>query len=92
VTPAQALRQYQDGHITITGLILAVLSQTNKRLVGEFLARLPPDARKELETFVQDYRPRMKVFRGPRPRAATVRLVKDWLVKCESSRQLVGSQ
>jgi hypothetical protein len=92
MTPAQALRQYEDGRITITGLILAMLSQTNKRLVEESLGRLPPEALKELEIFVQNYRPKMKVFRGPRARAATVRFVKDWLVKRESFRQLVGSR
>jgi len=92
MTPPQALRQYQDGRITISGLILAMLSQTNKRLVGESLARLPPEALKELETFVQNYRPKMKILRGPRPRAATLRFVKDWLVKRESSVQLVGSR
>jgi hypothetical protein len=81
----QLLQRYQDGRFTTTGLILAVLSLTNKRVLMETLEILPRNVLRELKAFVDDYRPRMKIFRGPRPRGANVRLVREWFVSAARS-------
>jgi hypothetical protein len=90
MTPQKALEQYDDGRTTADGLILAITSSSSKRAVAEALAVLPPEVMTQMQEFVQYYRPRMIIIRGPRPKGATVRFVKDWLVKSKKSRQLVS--
>jgi hypothetical protein len=78
MTAQQLLRSYKNGRLTSTGLILHVLSLTDKQAVGQVLQDSPPLLRKKLKTFAREYRPTLKVFNGPRPKMQTVRFVRNW--------------
>src|SRR5436309_7054962 len=86
MTAQELMEKYKEGRETPAGIVLDVLSQTSKRVVTETLELLPTDILKELKSFVGYYNPKTKVFRGPRPKMATVRVVKDWFAKADSSR------
>jgi hypothetical protein len=77
-TPEQLLRHYQEGRITPHGLILTVLSHTGKRRLTKMLDVMPEDVLRLLKDFVDNYRPGIKVFRGPHPKALAVRFVREW--------------
>jgi hypothetical protein len=85
MTPQEILQRYFDGRYNVTGLILAVLCRSGKRFLTETLDILPPDLLIELKRFVHDYRPRMRIFRGPRPKRAAVEFVKEWFVRAARS-------
>ncbi len=76
--PGQWLRRYEEGRITAKGLILVVLSLTGKRRLSRILEALPADILKQLKDFVDNYRPGIEVFRGPRPKMQAVRFVIEW--------------
>jgi hypothetical protein len=78
MTAQQLLQSYQKGRLTPTGLILRVLSLSDKRTVSEVLEDSSPALRRQLKTFARDYKPTLKVFRGPRPNMQTVRFVRNW--------------
>jgi hypothetical protein len=77
-TPGQLLRRYQEGRITAKGLILTVLSFTNKPHLMQILDALPADILDVLKGFVDVYEPGMRIFHGPRPRIRAIRLVREW--------------
>ena len=84
-TAEQMLNRYRQGRITSQGLALELLSLTDKRLLLELLEALPADILLELKAFVEEYRPAIKVFRGPRPRPQAVRLVRKWLSRAHQT-------
>jgi hypothetical protein len=86
MTAQEILDRYEEGRETPTGVVLDVLSLSSKRSVAEALELLPVDILKELRTFVGYYSERTGVFRGPRPKMATVRFIKDWFAKGQSPR------
>jgi hypothetical protein len=77
-TPEQLLRRYQEGRITAKGLILIVLSVTDRLRLMKILDALPADILEQLKDFVDNYEPGMKIFHGPRPRIRAVRSVSEW--------------
>jgi hypothetical protein len=50
-----------------------------KRELRQALESLSPDLLASLQTFVENHRPRAKVFNGPRPRMESVRYARQWL-------------
>jgi len=78
MTAKQLLRWYEEGRITAKGLILNVLSFSAKRRLTATLEVLPGDILGQMKDFVDSYRPGMRVFNGPRPKAAAVRFVREW--------------
>jgi hypothetical protein len=78
MTAEQLLRWYEEGRITVNGLILNVLSSSVKRRLTTILEALPADILVQLKDFVDSYRPGMRVFHGPRPKVTAVRFVREW--------------
>ena len=73
------VRSYEEGRLTLDGLFLNLLSLNRKRDFGEVLESLSPQLLAPLQAFVENHRPRAKVFNGPRPRMENVRFVRGWL-------------
>src|SRR5437867_1986411 len=86
MTAQEILDRYKGGRETPTGVVLDVLSLSSKRSVAEALELLPGDILKELRTVVGYYNENTAVFRGPRPKMATVRFIKNWFAKRPRSR------
>ncbi len=77
-TDRQLVRRYEQGRITATGLILGVLSLPGKRRLTKMLETLPADVLEQLKDFVENYKPEMRIFHGPRPNLQAVRWVREW--------------
>jgi hypothetical protein len=78
-TPQGLLKSFEEGRLTLDGLFLNVLSVSSRQVLGEILESWPPELLDQLRGFAEDYRPRARVFRGPRPRMEYVRLLREWL-------------
>ena|SRR5947209_12900154 len=91
-TPKQLLRRYREGRITATGLILDVLSLPGKQRLTKVLEALPLDILEQLKDFVENYKPGVEVFRGPRPKMETVRFVREWLDSADRTIQTSNKQ
>jgi hypothetical protein len=74
----ELLRKYKEGRITANGVILNLLNLTGKQRLIKALEVLPDELLQPLKDFTDDYKPEMRVFRGPRPRAQSIRIVKEW--------------
>src|SRR6266487_3914714 len=74
----ELLRKYKEGRITANGVILNLLSLTGKQRLIQALEILPDELLQKLKDFTDNYQPEMRVFRGPRPKAQSVRIVKEW--------------
>jgi hypothetical protein len=79
ITSEELLRRYKKGHITANGVILSLLNLTGKRRLLRALEILPEDLLQGLKDFVDNYKRQMRVFRGPHPKAQSVRTVREWL-------------
>jgi hypothetical protein len=77
-TADQLVRQYREGKLTVQGLILTILNLTGKRRLREILEALPREVLEPLKDFIDHYRPGMRVFRGTRPNARAVEVVREW--------------
>ncbi len=75
------LKRYTEGRITATGVMLEVLSLTDKAAVEEALRVLPSDVMRALRQFVSRYSVCTKVFSGPRPNMQMVRYVRGRIAK-----------
>ena len=73
------LDEYEEGRITATGLILDILNKVDHADLKEALESLPVDLVERVREFVENYRPEMKVFRGPPPNLVAVKLAKELL-------------
>jgi hypothetical protein len=74
----ELLRKYKEGRITANGVILSLLSLTGKQRLIKALEILPDELLQRLKDFTDDYKPEMRIFRGSRPKAQSVRIVKEW--------------
>jgi hypothetical protein len=74
----ELLRKYKEGRITANGVILSLLSLTGKQRLIKALEILPDELLERLKDFTDDYKPEMRIFRGSRPKAQSVRIVKEW--------------
>ena len=73
------LDEYDEGRITATGFILDLLGKVNHADLKECWNHCRWITWKECESFVEIYRPDMKVFRGPPPDPARSRLLRKML-------------
>ena len=85
LTAQKILERWNTGYSTTCGVLLAILSQSDKKVVVEALGMIPPDLLKELEEFVGYYTPKTLIFNGPRPNASTLRFVKGWFADRRSA-------
>jgi hypothetical protein len=74
----ELLRKYKEGRITAHGVILNLLSLTGKQRLIKALEVLPDELLQRLKDFTDDYKPEMRIFRGSRPKAQSIRTVKEW--------------
>ena len=72
------LRKYKEGRITANGVILNLLTLTGKQRLITAIEILPDELLQRLKNFTDDYKPEMRVFRGSRPKAQSIRIVKEW--------------
>ena len=75
------LDHYQEGRLTATSAILRLLDISDQEEMREAIEALPPDLLKRLRDFVESYWPEMRVFPGPPPDPAAVRMAKELLAK-----------
>ena len=73
------LDEYEKGRITATGLIFDLLSKVNHADLKEALESLPVNLVERLREFVVNYRPEVKVFRGPSPDPSAVKIARELL-------------
>jgi hypothetical protein len=73
------LDYYEEGRITVTGAILRLLDLSDQEEMREAIGALPPDLLKRPRDFIADYWPGMRVFPGPPPDPAAVRMAKELL-------------
>jgi hypothetical protein len=73
------LKLYLEGQITLHGLFLNLLSLRRKSDIKQILDAMTPDLLAQLRDFVASYRPRAKIFNGPRPSPENIRFVAGWL-------------
>jgi hypothetical protein len=83
------LDEYEEGRITATGFILDILNKVNHADLKEALESLPVDLVERVREFVVNYRPEMKVFRGPPPDLIAVNLAKELLAAKVTSTSAV---
>jgi hypothetical protein len=81
----KVLNHYEEGRITATGFIIDFLNAADPDDLREALEILPPDLLQRLKTFVETHRPDMRVFRGPPPDPAAMRMAKDLLAASRKS-------
>jgi hypothetical protein len=74
----ELLRKYKEGRITANSVIANLLNLPGKQRLINALEVFPDDLLQKLRDFTDNYKPEIKVFRGPRPRAQSVRIVKEW--------------
>jgi hypothetical protein len=81
MTPSckKILDYYEEGRITATGAILRLLDLSDREETREVIGVLPPDLLEQLRDFVASYWPGMRVFPGPPPDPAAVRMAKELL-------------
>jgi hypothetical protein len=79
------LREYEEGRITSTGFIIDLLNTVNHDGLKEALEALPSDLVERVREFVENYRPDMRVFRGPQPDPSAVTMAKELLGKTVKS-------
>ncbi len=84
-TCEKIMRHYEEGRITATGLIIDLLNAADQDDLREILGVLPPDLLEQLRTFVETYRPEMRVFRGAPPDPNAVRMARELLAKTAKS-------
>ena len=70
---------YEEGRITSTGFILDLFNKVNHVDLKDVLESLPVDLIEQVREFVENYRPEMKVFRGPPPDPIAVSLARELL-------------
>jgi hypothetical protein len=73
------LDYYEEGRITRTGAILRLLDLSDQEEMREVIEALPPELLEELRDFVESSWPGMRVFPGPPPDPAAVRMAKELL-------------
>jgi hypothetical protein len=73
------LDEYEEGRITATGFILDLFNEVKHADLREALESLPVDLVEQVREFVENYRPEMKVFRGPPPDPIAVEIAKELL-------------
>ncbi len=76
---------YEEGRITPTGFIIGFLNAADEDDLREALEVLPPDLLGRLRDFVQTWRPDMRVFRGPPPDSAAVKMAREVLANTVKS-------
>jgi hypothetical protein len=79
MTIPELVERYEAGGITPLGLVITVFNQINQENVDEVMRQLPPWAYPEMQRFVDQYRPDMRVFNARRPSPEAVALGADWL-------------
>jgi hypothetical protein len=70
---------YEEGRITSTGFILDLFNKVNHVDLKDVLESLSVDLIEQVREFVENYRPEMKVFRGPPPDPIAVSLARELL-------------
>jgi hypothetical protein len=70
---------YEEGRITSTGFILDFFNKVNHVDLKDVLESLPVHLIEQVREFVENYRPEMKVFRGPPPDPIAVSLARELL-------------
>ena len=83
------LDEYEEGRTTASGFILDLLNKVNHADVKEALESLPVDLMERVREFVVNYRPEMKVFRGPPPDPIAVSIAKELLATKVASTSAV---
>jgi cobalamin biosynthesis Co2+ chelatase CbiK len=78
MTARKILERWNIGITTPSGVMMDVLTQTDKKIVIGTLEMIPPEILEKLEEFVGYYTPKTKIFNGPRPNMRTLRFVKEW--------------
>ena len=79
------LDYYEEGRITRTGAILRLLDISDQEEMREAIEVLPPELLDELRDFVESYWPEMRVFPGPPPDPAAVKMAKEVLANTARS-------
>jgi hypothetical protein len=79
MTIAELVHRYEEGGITPLGLVLAVFNQINRDNVDEVMQQLPPWVYPQMQRFVDQYRPEMRVFNAQKPSSEAVALGAEWL-------------
>jgi hypothetical protein len=79
------LADYAEGRLTQTGFVVELLNTLAHDDLKQSLENLPSEHIERVRDFVENYRPDVRVFRGPRPSPSAVKIARELLTRTVKS-------